>query len=321
MEQRNFDFANWPTFTGGGQDLELRFEGGSTRTNSRLSFTEPWLFDYPVSGGFDAFRTQRFKDNDIGYAYDEERLGGRIRFGKQLTEYISSTLDFESQQTTIENLDSNVSADLAAEAGKNTVNMLGLGLVRDARDSVFSPNKGLYLSGNFDVAGGAFGGDKDFYRIQTKTSYYIPLVYSSVLEFRVRTGFANAYGDSSKVPIFERFFAGGAQTIRGYNERRVGPLDSNTEDPVGGESVLVGNIEYTVPVVEFIKLAGFFDAGNVWPQVEDFGSGDLKLGTGLGLRIKTPIGPVNLDYGYPLSDEPAEEERTGKFYFSISRGF
>ena len=70
-----------------------------------------------------------------------------------------------------------------------------------------------------------------------------------------------------------------------------------------------------------IKLAAFFDAGNVWPKIKDFATSELKSGTGFGLRIKTPIGPINLDYGYPLNDEPGETSRSGKFYFSVSRGF
>jgi outer membrane protein insertion porin family len=177
------------------------------------------------------------------------------------------------------------------------------------------------VRGNADVAGGIFGADRDFYRLQVQSSYDIPLKFESVLEFRIRTGIADAYGDSDRFPIFERFFAGGARTIRGYEERRVGPFDPVTEDPIGGESLLVGNIEYTIPVIEFIKLATFYDVGNVWADINDFGSGDYKSGAGLGVRVKTPIGPISVDYGYPLNDEPGEEERTGKFYFNVSRGF
>ena len=73
-----------------------------------------------------------------------------------------------------------------------------------------------------------------------------------------------------------------ARSIRGYDERKVGPLDSATNDPTGGESMFVGNIEYTVPLVDFIKLAAFFDTGNVWPVMTDFGTGGLKSGVGLG---------------------------------------
>lgn len=321
VEQKNFDFANWPTFTGGGQNLKLRAETGSTRNNLLLSFTEPWLFDYPVSAGFDVFRTARDRQQDIGYAYSEKRVGGNIRLGKEFSEYLSGRLAFRREAVTIQDLESNVSADLLAEEGTNTVSAVGTSLIWDSTDSAFNPTKGSVVHGDVDVAGGFLAGDKDFYRMQVMSSYYVPLKFKSVLEFRGRAGFVNAYGDSEKVPIFERFFVGGARSIRGYDERAVGPLDSNTQDPIGGESLLVGNIEYTIPLIDFVKLAAFFDVGNVWAKTEDFASGDLKSGTGVGLRVKTPIGPINLDYGYPLNDQPGQQGRSGKFYFSVSRGF
>ena len=321
VEQRNFDFSNWPTFTGGGQQLRLRAETGSTRNNLILSFTEPWIFDHPVSGGFDVFRTTRDKDEDVGYAYDEEKIGGGLRFGKQFSEMVSGGISYKFEEVSIENLDTNVSADLAAEAGTNSVSVVGFSVTRDSTDSVFNPTKGLVLNGGTDFAGGGLGGDKDFYRIQGRGSYYIPFKFKSVLELRLRAGIVDAYGDSEKVPIFERFFSGGARSIRGYDERQVGPLDSSTGDPVGGEGLLTANIEYTIPIVDFVKLAAFLDSGNVWEKAADLASGDFKTGAGLGLRVKTPIGPVNLDYGYPLNDEPGEEGKSGKFYFSVSRGF
>ena len=321
VEQRNFDFANWPTFTGGGQSLKLRAETGSVRNNLLLSFTEPWIFDYPVSGGFDAFRTERTRAQNIGYAYAEKRAGGNIRLGKEFSEYITGRVALRRESVTIEDLESNVSADLLAEEGTNAVSSLGSSVTWNSTDSSFNPTKGLVVTGSTDLAGGPLGGDKDFYRFEGSGSYYLPFKFKSVLEFRLRGGLVAAYGDSEKVPIFERFFAGGARTIRGYNERRVGPLDPNTESPIGGESLVVGNIEYTIPLIDYVKLAGFFDAGNVWARKEDFGSGGFKAGAGFGLRVKTPIGPINLDYGYPLNDEPGEDQRSGKFYFSVSRGF
>ncbi|MBN1870164.1 MAG: outer membrane protein assembly factor BamA [Candidatus Omnitrophica bacterium] len=321
VEQRNFDFTNWPTFTGGGQNLKLRAETGETRNNLLLSFVEPWIFDHPVSLGLDAFRTERDKESDVGYAYDEESVGGGISLGKQFSDYVSGKVAYKYRNVTIENLDENVSSALAAEEGTNAVSVIGISATRDSTDSSFAPTRGLIVNSGADVAGTYLGGDKDFYRLQVRGNYYIPFKFDSVLELRARAGYVDAYGDSTSVPIFERFFAGGARTIRGYNERKVGPLDPNTGDPVGGEGLLTANIECTIPIIEFIKLAAFFDTGNVWAEVEDFGSGELKSGTGLGLRVKTPIGPVNLDYGYPLNDEPGEDERSGKFYFSVSRGF
>ncbi len=321
VEQRNFDFTNWPTFTGGGQDLRLRAETGSTRSNLLLSFTEPWIFDHPVSGGFDVYKTERNRERDVGFAYDEKRVGGNIRFGKEFSEYLTGRMSYKREKVTIQDLENDVSADLLAEAGTNMISAFNFSATMDTTDNHFNPTQGFVFNGGTDIAGSFFGGDKDFYRFQGQASYYVPLTFKSVLELRIRSGIVDAYADSEKVPIFERFFAGGARSIRGYDERRVGPLDANTDDPIGGEGLMVGNIEYTIPVIDFLKLAAFFDVGNVWATVEDFGSGEFKSGTGLGLRVKTPIGPINLDYGYPLSNEPGEEGKTGKFYFSVSRGF
>jgi len=321
IEQRNFDFTNWPTFTGGGQDLVIRAETGSVRNNMRLSFTEPWLFDYPIAGGFDGYRTKRIRERDVGYAYDEQRTGGDLRVDKEISEYVKAGATYNIEEVKISNMEDDVSNDLLKEVGTNWMSMMSFRLSRDTRDNIFNPRTGLLLSGTADVAGGMFGGDKDFTRFQTKTYYDIPLFLDSVLEFRLRTGFSQPFANSDDVPIFERFFAGGAYTIRGYNERKVGPLDPVTSDPIGGQSLFVGNIEYMIPLVDFLKLATFFDTGNVWSKASDFGRGGFKSGAGIGLRVKTPIGPINLDYGYPLNEEVGEEEQSGKFYFSISRGF
>lgn len=321
IEQKNFDFTNWPNFTGGGQNLAVRLEAGSTRSNTRLSFTEPWLFDYPISAGFDVYLTEHDKERNVGYGYNEKRLGGNLRLGRRFGEYSSGGVTYRREDVKISDFDVNVSADLKAEEGKNTLSLLGFNWATDLRDSSIAPTKGLYLSGGVDVAGGIFGGDKNFYRLSTRDSYNIPFKFDSTLEFRLRIGIQDAYGDSDKVPIFERFYAGGERTIRGYDERAVGPVDSMTLDPIGGESMLIGNIEYTIPIVKFVKLATFFDIGNVWSKMSDLGSGGFKSGAGFGLRVKTPIGPVNLDYGIPFDTVPGSDRKTGKFYFSVSRGF
>jgi outer membrane protein insertion porin family len=322
IEQRNFDFFNWPTFTGGGQKISARAEVGSTRNNMILSFTEPWLFDYPISGGFDLYRSQHNREKDTGYAYDQTTVGGKLRFGKEISEYLSVGTYYRLENVDISHMEDNVSADLKAEEGKSLLSAVGLSVTNDHRDSTISPTKGWVGTVSSDVAGGPFGGDKDFYRLETNGSYYVPFKFSSVLELSGRVGMVKAYGNSSKVPIFERYFTGGARSIRGYDERGVGPIDAVTEDPIGGDSIFVGSVEYTIPLIDVIKLAAFYDVGNVWDRYNDLLSGKLYSGAGMGLRIKTPIGPMNLDYGVPLNKAPNQSSRdSGKFYFSVSRGF
>lgn len=324
IEQKNFDFANWSTFTGGGQDLRIRGEIGSTRQDAQLSFTEPWFFDYPYSVGFDAYMSRFDKDSSTGYAYDERNLGGNIRVGHSFNDNFSVGTYYRLEQIRISNLDDGVSADLAAEAGENVVSSMGFSTAHDYRDSSVNPTKGWVINNNADLAGGFFGGDKDFYRLQTGGSYFVPFKFNdltTVLQISAKTGIIQAYGNSDRVPIFERYFAGGATTIRGYDERRVGPVDSVSNDSIGGEAMFIGNIEYTVPLIEILKAAVFFDTGNVWSRAEDYGAGGLKSGTGIGLRVKTPVGPIKLDYGFPLNTVPSDDKKEGKFYFSVSRGF
>ena len=322
IEQKNFDWKNFPYFTGDGQDLRLRASLGSLSSGFDLSFTEPWIFDYPVSFGFDAYQRTHERETDIGYGYDERVMGGDLRLGKEISEYTKANLMYRYDTIEITNIDPLATSDLNDEYGKNSISSLTFGLSYDSRDNVFDPKKGNLFSGSIEGAGGPFGADKNFVKFVGLAAHYIPLFKGSVLELRARVGLVDPYGDSDKVPIYERFFAGGAYSIRGYRERKIGPIDTVTKDPLGGESMLIANIEYLYPIFDFIKLAAFYDVGNVWTKVGDLGSGGLKAGVGLGVRLKTPIGPIMLDYGIPLDKEPGELKKgSGRFHFNISRGF
>jgi outer membrane protein insertion porin family len=322
IEQKNFDWKNFPYFTGAGQDLRLRASIGTVSSGFELSFTEPWLFDYPVSFGFDAYKRTHKREEDVGYGYDEDVTGGDLRLGKDITEYVKADVMYRHDTIKISNITDNATADLTSEKGSNSISSVQFGLTYDDRDSVFDPVKGNLLSGSWEIAGGPFGGDKDFFKFFGRASHYFPLINGSSLEIRGRLGLTNPYGDSNTVPIYERFFAGGAYTIRGYNERKVGPIDPVTNDPLGGESMVIGNVEYTYPLFNFLKVAAFYDIGNVWSKVSHLGEGGFKAGMGVGVRIKTPIGPIMLDFGIPLNKEPGEDRRgNGKFHFSMSHGF
>jgi outer membrane protein assembly factor BamA len=245
-----------------------------------------------------------------------------LRVGKELTEYWKGDLTYRYESIKITNLSDGASADLVRESGTNAISSMELGINFDNRDNVLEPTKGNFIENSFKLAGGPFGASKDFWKYYLRASRYFPLFLGSVLEVRGRMGLAEKYSDTGWVPIYERYFAGGAYTIRGYDERKVGPIDQATKDPLGGDSMLIGNIEYLYPLFSFLKVATFCDMGNVWSKMGDIGSGGIKYGAGFGVRLKTPIGPIALDYGIPFNKEPGEENKKGgKFHFSMSHGF
>ncbi|MBN2453007.1 MAG: outer membrane protein assembly factor BamA [Candidatus Omnitrophica bacterium] len=322
ITQRNFDILNFPTFVGGGQNLSIKAELGMTRSNYNIGWTDPWIFGWPYSFGFDLYRTAHDRKNAIGWAYDESRMGGDARIGKEFTDEFRGLLLYRLEEIKISNLAEGASQDLSREVGSNLISSLTLDLTYDTRDNIYTPSRGVVANGSIEGAGGIFLGDKDFIKGTGTLVYYHTFFGKILLELKGRGGMAGAYSSTDEVPIYERFFAGGANTIRGYKERRVGPRDAGSNQPIGGDAIAIGNAEVTFPIFEkIIKGAVFYDIGNAWRDASDFiVGGNYKYGAGVGVRIKTPIGPVKVDYGYPLIGN-YDDDRTGEFYFSMSRGF
>ncbi|MGD2278530.1 MAG: outer membrane protein assembly factor, partial [Candidatus Omnitrophota bacterium] len=286
------------------------------------SWTDPWIFDYPFLFGFDFYRQEHNRSNISGYGYDETRWGGDLKLGKEVTEYFDTGLIYTLEQVQISNIPDGASTDLINERGKNWISRLTWNNAYDRRDNIYSPTKGYYLSASAENAGGFLGGDKTFWKTWGQASLYYSFIQSFVLELKGRMGLADSYGDTEEIPIYDRFFVGGAHTIRGYKERAVGPRDPATNTSLGGGAMALANAEVTFPIFKrIIKGAVFYDVGNVWEDSgEVFRKADYKQGAGVGLRVKTPIGPLQFDIGYPLNENHGDK-REVRYYFSVSHGF
>lgn len=318
VTQRNFDLLNWPTFVGGGQELRLRGTTGSRRRDLLLSFTEPWAFGTPYLFGIDAYDRER--DRGDGYSFDLGRRGTNLRTGHATSEYNRWDAVYRLERVSVENVSEGASRDLQAETGKRSVSSLRLQFSRDTRDNRFFPKRGYFAFIAGEVAGSYLGGRRDFLKLTWGGSRFYEPFKDQVLEVTANFGVADSFGDSNSVPIFERFYAGGAETIRGYKERRVGPKDRLSSDPVGGESMALGTVEYSIPIASFLRGAVFYDVGNVYERFQEFASEGFKSGAGLGVRVKTPFGPMKLDAGYPINPDTGEK-RGVRFHFSASRDF
>jgi outer membrane protein insertion porin family len=167
-----------------------------------------------------------------------------------------------------------------------------------------------------DVAGGPLGMDADFYKWEVRSSWFFPGFFEGhVWEFVGRTGVSEAYGESETVPLYFRSFLGGVNTLRGYKYRAVGPYLEG--EPVGGNTFWFGSVDYTIPIIERLKFAIFYDIGNVYRNSYDYHLSDYFDNWGVGVRLNIPrLGPLRLDYGIPITHS-GDVSGGGKFQFSV----
>jgi outer membrane protein insertion porin family len=161
VEQKNFDYKNFSTFSGGGQDLRFYASLGSLTSRYELSFTNPWIFDRPYSFGFDVYRKGHDQDEDVGYGYSEEITGGDLRLGREFNDNLKGQMSYRFDRVKISDVVDDATSDLKDEAGITDLSSVDFDMAYDTRDNVFSPLSGIYFTNNFQVTGGPFGGDRD----------------------------------------------------------------------------------------------------------------------------------------------------------------
>jgi outer membrane protein insertion porin family len=340
MTQGNFDLFNWPTFTGAGQKLRLRLQVGLKRQDEVLSFVEPWFLDKKLSLGFDLFHHAA---NYLSTEYNEQSTGASLSLEKSFTEFLRGQIQYSIQYISI-SVDKSASPELQSQDGSYLRSSVSGTVTYDTRDSVFLTTHGTRTEMNAEVVGGGLAGDVDVYKLNLTSSVFFPLPNQQVFELLGAARVVDAFGSTEAngtnvietvvnsrgpvksverpvdpVPIFDRLFLGGANTLRGFAFRNVGPMDVNGQ-PVGGNTSVNGTAEYSYPIIEKVRGAFFFDVGNVYPNAYEITASDLKSDGGIGLRLNLPIGPLRLDYGYPIMTDK-QTGRVGKFQFSVGYQF
>ncbi len=297
-------------FLGRGWEAAIRIRAGANSRQGVISFTEPWLFNRPLSAGFDVYQTER---DFTEYKY--KSLGAGLRLGHPFAEYWRWNLGYRASQDRVSDLADSVSLEVRDQEGTRVTSAVSGSLGRDSRDVVVAPTKGGQVNLQVEFAG--LGGDSRFVKTGAFTTRYQPIWLNHILAGRVEAGYGFGWADEP-LPIFERYYLGGPNSIRGFKFRQVSPRDE-AGIRVGGTSEVLGNTEYIVPLPFGIRLAAFFDIGNVYGFGTEFDVTDLRKAAGGGVRWQSPFGPIRLDYGFNLDRRSGEDP--GAFHFSVGTPF
>jgi outer membrane protein insertion porin family len=294
-----------------------------------------------------------FLDTDLGFkarvgaltydfdGYSKFETGGRIELSRKFTKQYEVGLVFSVRHVDV------TSADIDPMfLGRTSyfANSLGFSQTLDFRDSPLVNPRGFLFNQTLDLALNEFGSDVELVRLTLRAGYYLPLgpkplapgvvedrrgtlwqrwVQQSSLAFGARMGVVHSLtqtgsAEATEIPIDERFFNGGATSVRSFGERELGPHDLKG-NPIGGEFFTVFNAEYTFPIIGELQGALFADAGNLLPTAENASLDNMRYALGVGLRYKLPIGPIRLDYGF--NPDPRRSEDSGAFNFSFGFAF
>ena len=344
VSQGNFDLFHPPTFQGDGQKFRLRVQLGTERQDYLLSFVEPWFLGRKLALGVDLYHRD-LSFQSVENLYDEQRTGARF----SLTRALWSDFLIGSVSYTIENvgiileeglhgpllvredlpgrgqiirvIPANVPQALLDEEGHSLISRVGFSLAYDTRNSVGLPDAGQRTELSVEVAGGPLGGEKDYYKAELRSAWYIRgLVKGHVLELTGRAGVAEGFG-SEDVPFYERYYLGGLYSLRGFEYRGISPREPGFDEPVGGDTYWFGSAEYSIPIFQKEKSVGvrfavFYDIGNVLADPYDFNFSNFSDNWGFGLRLNLPIGPLRLDYGIPIHHDEYNSG-SGRFQFGV----
>lgn len=315
-------------FLGTGNRVNAQLNTSNLNTIYSLSYTNPYYTPDGISRGFDVYRrdvdTDTSTTSRIG-TYSSSSYGLGVRYGFPLTEMSRFSLGLTGDITKI---------DLQNDSPKQYLDFCGntsgcdansvqirAGWTFDSRDNLLFPNRGVLqkLSGEVSVP----GLDLEYYKLEYQHAWYKDVFKDIVVMLNGELGYADSYGNN-KYPFFKNFFAGGVNSVRGFENGTLGPRDidpaTGNDFSVGGTTRIVGNAEVFVPVPlikdsKSFRLSAFFDIGRVFGDEESINFGDLRYSTGVGVSWFSPFGPLKLVLAKPLNEEDGDQTQTLQFQF------
>ncbi|MBI5682798.1 MAG: outer membrane protein assembly factor BamA [Deltaproteobacteria bacterium] len=298
---------------GTGKQLDLSALLSSKTSRFNLGFTEPWFLDKPISAGIDIFNTTKEYTD-----FTRDSVGFGLRFGFPL--YRRDTrgyLTYKLEEVEVTRVASGASQIIRDQEGKNLISSINAAIRKDTRDDALFPTEGSVIYFSIEFGGGPIGGDVNYVKYLLEGTRYFSMPYDTVLAARALAGYLHGF-DGKDAPVYERFYLGGINSIRGFKTRGISPKDPTTNELIGGDGEALLNIEYIFPIFTEQKFKGvvFFDTGNTWDG--GFLNG-LRYSAGLGIRWVSPLGPIRLEWGYNLDKKEGED--SSQWDFTIGTSF
>lgn len=304
---------------GTGRKANLNLDFGSQISNQILSIDDPRINDTYMSGGVDLLRTTRVFDD-----FRRELEGGALSVGYPgeqvfgtLLEDISFNLKYELLRVNIYDVDDDAAQLVKDSYGKSSASSMTPSMTRNTINNPMNPTRGSKQILSSEFAG--LGGDQDFYLVEFRNSWYFPLLESSygdiVIADRTNFGYGESLNDDP-FPLYRRFFPGGINSVRGYRNRTLGPVDINGQE-YGGSKQLVNNLEMIFPLVNSAGFKGviFYDFGQAYDDNRPIAIDELRQAWGYGIRWASPMGPIRVEFGYPIDRQPGESAMQTMFSF------
>jgi outer membrane protein insertion porin family len=279
---------------GFGRRVDLRLRGSRIEQSGLLSFQQPQIRFLPVDSYFTVSARQKRE-----VSFDARRYNLSYQLGNGLNDHSWLLFRYNFRNVRVSHLKVSPS-EIGREDAPRNLSTFSAIYLNDTRDNLLDPERGFFTSTDLSVTTRLIGSN-NYASLFTQNNYYRKVPGDLVLAASVRFGTAHPFGRDDTIPLSERFFAGGGSSLRGFDTDRAGPLDAVTGQPVGGNAIIIGNLELRVPVMRALRVAGFYDTGNVFRTLGNIGLRDFSHTTGVGLRVKTPFGPLRLDYGINLN--------------------
>jgi len=301
---------NW---WGGGRRLSLQAKYSSITLGGAVELVQPHFFT-PRTKAVLAFKHDQ--ENEQTFLRNVTRLAPRIdhRFSAALSGFVGYRLGYNK----LNDVAAATERALGDIRREGILSGPAVGLVWNTTDDPFYPKRGEILSLTVEQAGVIWGGAYRFFKITGEAKKYFEIGWQTVFASRLKFGLGDAIGSKDRFPLFERFYAGGEKSVRGYGRRRLGPI-SDSDDPLGGLSLLEGSVELRRPIWRELAGALFVDFGQLAPRPFDVRIANLNFSTGFGLSYNTPVGPLGLDVGIPIQKPP--KDRPWQIHFSIGAFF